>query len=70
MNPLALDESAGVERLIANGVQIADPLLQPPPIVLATLHGDLDMVTLLVGNGANVNAGILMPNAETATSVS
>lgn len=62
------DESAGVKRLIANGAQTAD--LQPPPIVLAALHGDFHMVGLLVNNGANVNAGISMPSAESGTSVS
>lgn len=61
-------ESAGVERLIANGVQITDPLLQPPPIVLAALRGDLDMVSLLVTNGANVNAGISMHDEENGAS--
>lgn len=56
------DESAGVERLIAHGVQVADPLLQPPPIVLAALRTDHDMARLLVANGANVDAGMSMPN--------
>lgn len=64
------DDHSAVQRLIhAKRVQ-GDPLLQPPPIVLAALHGDLNMVKLLVFNGADVDEGILKPISRRGNSVS